>query len=65
MIACDLCALDCGSKPFTLEATEGPLHFCCEGCRGIYSMLNEINVPPVQVAQNDANLPEIPERKSP
>jgi hypothetical protein len=62
MIACDLCALDCGNKPFTLEASGGTLHFCCEGCRGIYAMLNEINAPPAQMAQNEAHSPE---RKSP
>lgn len=62
MIACDLCALDCGSKPFTLETPNGTLNFCCEGCRGIYEMLNEINAPPAQPAQNSANSTE---RKTP
>jgi hypothetical protein len=62
MIPCDLCALDCGSKPFTLEAVGGTLNFCCEGCRGIYEMLNEINSSPAQPAQN---VPNSTERKTP
>lgn len=54
MIACDLCALDCGSKPFELLTPDRTLNFCCEGCRGIYMMLNEINELPDSSAQNDA-----------
>jgi hypothetical protein len=52
MIPCDLCALDCGNKPFELATAEKTLNFCCEGCRGIYEMLHEINSPPVAPAQN-------------
>ena len=62
MIPCDLCALDCGSKPFMLEAPGKTLQFCCEGCRGIYEMLNEINSSPAQPAQN---VPNSTERKTP
>jgi hypothetical protein len=51
MIACDLCALDCGSKPFELATPDRTLNFCCEGCRGIYMMLNEIKEPPDFPAQ--------------
>lgn len=58
MISCDLCALDCGSNPFTLETSGGTLNFCCEGCRGIYEMLNEINASPAQPAQNATNSTE-------
>jgi hypothetical protein len=58
MIACDLCALDCGSKPFTLDTPGGTLNFCCEGCRGIYEMLNEINASPAQPAQTNPNSTE-------
>lgn len=61
MIACDLCALDCGNKPFTLDAARGTLNFCCEGCRGIYEMLNEINATHAQPAQA---LPNSTERKT-
>ncbi len=62
MIACDLCALDCGSKPFTLDTPGSTLNFCCEGCRGIYEMLNEINASPAPPAQNSPNSTE---RKTP
>jgi hypothetical protein len=40
--ACDLCGLDVGVKPFTLNAVEKQYRFCCEGCRGIYEMLHDI-----------------------
>jgi hypothetical protein len=52
MTPCDLCALDCGSKPFELAAPGGMLQFCCEGCRGIYEMLHEINTEPDKPVQN-------------
>lgn len=54
MIACDLCALDCGNKPFVLATPEKTLQFCCEGCRGIYMMIHDIaDTPaPPQKAQN-------------
>lgn len=58
MIPCDLCALDCGSKPFMLDVPDGTLNFCCEGCRGIYEMLNEINASPAQPAHNSPNSTE-------
>jgi len=62
MKPCDLCALDCGNKPFELATPEKTLQFCCEGCRGIYEMLNEINSSPAQPAQN---MPNSTERKTP
>lgn len=52
MTPCDLCALDCGSKPFELVMAEKTLNFCCEGCRGIYEMLHEINTEPAPPAQD-------------
>jgi len=58
MIACDLCSLDCGNKPFELVTAEKTLQFCCEGCRGIYEMLHEIKAAPVQTEQNAQYLPE-------
>ncbi|WP_126446021.1 metal-binding protein [Sulfuricystis multivorans] len=63
MIACDLCALDCGTKPFELVTPEKTLHFCCEGCRGIWMMIHDIAEAPRQ-AQNDSSLSH-DERKSP
>lgn len=63
MIACDLCALDCGSHPFTLETPQGTLHFCCEGCRGIWMMLHDIaEAPP---APQNEPVPATQERESP
>jgi hypothetical protein len=51
MIACDLCSLDCGVKPFDLATPDRTLHFCCEGCRGIYMMIHDLAEVP-QSAQN-------------
>lgn len=58
MTPCDLCALDCGSKPFELVTAEKTLNFCCEGCRGIYEMLHDINTAPAPAAQNTKTPPE-------
>lgn len=46
MKPCDLCALDCGNRPFDLVTPEKTLQFCCEGCRGIYEMLHDIQSAP-------------------
>jgi hypothetical protein len=43
---CDLCSLPVGVKPFTLALPGRTLEFCCEGCKGIYEMLHEINESP-------------------
>jgi len=51
---CDLCGLEVGAKPFPLVTTERELQFCCEGCRGIYEMLHDIQAP---AAQNDDKPP--------
>jgi len=40
-LACDLCGLEIGLKPFLLESGGKSLHFCCDGCLGIYQMLHE------------------------
>ncbi|MFN3885027.1 MAG: hypothetical protein ACK4Q4_09755 [Rhodocyclaceae bacterium] len=63
MIPCDLCALDCGAKPFELVTPEKTLHFCCEGCRSIWMMLHDIAETPA-TAQNDPP-PATRERNSP
>jgi len=49
---CDLCALPVGVKPFTLATSGKTLEFCCEGCLGIYQMLNEINETPAAMPEN-------------
>ncbi len=60
--ACDLCGLDVGVRPFPLHHAGQALQFCCEGCRGIYQMLNQINDGPTPGAQNP---PTEPERRKP
>ena len=52
---CDLCGLDVGAKPFPLATAERELQFCCEGCRGIYEMLHDIQAP---AAQNSGQTPQ-------
>jgi len=49
---CDLCSLPVGIRPFTLATAETTLHFCCEGCRGIYQMLHDIKEIPADPGQN-------------
>jgi hypothetical protein len=44
--ACDLCGLPVEVSGFELNTKEGLKHFCCEGCLGIYEMLNEENLLP-------------------
>jgi hypothetical protein len=39
---CDLCGLPVGLQDFSLPTPERTLRFCCEGCKGIYQMLNDI-----------------------
>lgn len=51
---CDLCALPVGVKPFTLAVAGKSLEFCCEGCLGIYQMLNDIKDTPAVPAENYA-----------
>lgn len=43
---CDLCGLPVVISGFELETKIGQKHFCCEGCLGIYEMLNEDNLLP-------------------
>jgi hypothetical protein len=44
--SCDLCGLPVEVSGFALQTKEGDKHFCCEGCLGIYEMLNEENLLP-------------------
>lgn len=50
---CDLCGLDIGARPFLLDTAERQYRFCCEGCRGIYEMLHDIQAAPVHNENND------------
>jgi hypothetical protein len=43
---CDLCGLIVETPGFTLKTMEGNKVFCCEGCKGIYQMLNEDQILP-------------------
>jgi hypothetical protein len=44
--ACDLCGLPVETPGFTLKTKEGDKAFCCEGCKGIYQLLNEDEILP-------------------
>jgi hypothetical protein len=44
--ACDLCGLAAEISGFTLKTKEGEKVFCCEGCKGIYQLLNEDQILP-------------------
>jgi hypothetical protein len=44
--SCDLCGLAVEVDGFKLATKEGQKDFCCEGCLGIYQMLNEENLLP-------------------
>ncbi|MCX7094259.1 MAG: heavy metal translocating P-type ATPase metal-binding domain-containing protein [Methylobacter sp.] len=43
---CDLCGLAIETPGFTLNTKEGDKGFCCEGCKGIYQLLNEDQILP-------------------
>ncbi|MDC9728828.1 MAG: heavy metal translocating P-type ATPase metal-binding domain-containing protein [Methyloprofundus sp.] len=43
---CDLCGLPVEVTGFTLLTKEGGKTFCCEGCQGIFQMLNEDSLIP-------------------
>ena len=43
---CDLCGLVVETTGFTLKTKEGDKAFCCEGCKGIYQLLNEDQILP-------------------
>jgi hypothetical protein len=44
--ACDLCGLSVETPGFTLKTKDGDKAFCCEGCKGIYHLLNEDSIMP-------------------
>lgn len=52
---CTLCGLDVGVRPFTLKVGDQAYRFCCEGCRGIYEMLHDIQAPPGGADEISAN----------
>ena len=44
--ACDLCGLTVETSGFILKTKEGDKFFCCEGCKGIYQLLNDGQILP-------------------
>ena len=49
---CDLCGLAVETPGFTLKTKGGDKAFCCEGCKGIYQLLNEDQLLPESADQN-------------
>ncbi len=47
--SCDLCGLPVEIDGFKLATKDGQKDFCCEGCLGIYQMLNEENLLPKDI----------------
>jgi len=43
---CDLCGLSVEIRGITLTTKESVKSFCCEGCKGIYQMLNNVQALP-------------------
>src|SRR5690242_16229259 len=43
-IDCDLCGLDCGSRPLTRRFDTDERRFCCLGCANVYAILLESGV---------------------
>lgn len=41
---CDLCGLAVEVQGFKLKTKAGDKKFCCEGCKGIFQMLNDEDV---------------------
>ena len=47
--ACDLCGLEVGHNPLFVFTKEKAYNFCCEGCVGIFRMINVVE----EVAEGD------------
>jgi hypothetical protein len=39
-LSCDLCGLEADPDRFSIHVSDKVLHFCCEGCQGIYLILH-------------------------
>jgi ribosomal protein L24E len=46
---CDLCGLNIEQDRFLIHIPGNILHFCCEGCQGIYRILHQ----PEEVAEKE------------
>ena len=49
---CELCRLAVGPSPVPLAGAERTFLFCCEGCKGIYRMLHDIDEGPPAADDN-------------
>ena len=49
---CKLCALEIGPNPHVVHTREENLVFCCDGCVGIYKMINDVE----EVEKSDQNI---------
>jgi hypothetical protein len=58
---CDLCGLPIEGKPFVLHTSAGVLRFCCDGCRGIYRLLNDVDELPEEPG-SDGEAADAPSR---
>jgi hypothetical protein len=50
---CELCGLDAPGEAFVLYIRGRRLRFCCDGCRGIYCLLNGIETLPGSDVPNE------------
>lgn len=46
-LSCDLCMLPVVADDYHLPTADGEKHFCCEGCLGIFKLLNGIEDTPL------------------
>ncbi|MEA3277615.1 MAG: metal-binding protein [Pseudomonadota bacterium] len=50
---CVLCSLEIEGRAYELETEEGTLRFCCDGCLGIYRLLNDLDEETEPAAKRD------------
>ncbi len=46
-LSCDLCMLPVVADAYHLRTADGEKRFCCEGCLGIFKLLNGIEDAPL------------------
>lgn len=50
---CHLCGLKIGVQVWTVRHEGREMRFCCEGCKGIYQMLNNLEDDPAGDGTSD------------
>lgn len=50
---CDLCGLPIAGPPYELHTAERAYVFCCDACKGIFHMLNDVE----EVSKSDSKEP--------